>query len=258
MAQIIVIHSFRRGTGKSSVAANLAVLWAAAGRRVGVVDVGLQFPSLPILFGLDQAQMAYTLDDYLLGKRSIEQATQDITAQVDNKFKGRLFLTVRVSRQVELAHVLRSPYDLERLGDGFYALVNDLNLDILLLDTHAGLDEESLIALTFADVLALILRPDQQDYQGTAITIQVVEQLDVPRPHLIVNAVPASFDLQIVERHVSRTYQCPVASVLPHSLEFMTVSNDGIFVLRQPDHPMTQRFKRLADNLVSDTIPQTQ
>ena len=228
MAQIIVIHSFRRGTGKSSIAANLAVLWAAAGRRVGVVDVGLQFPSLPILFGLDQTQITYSLDDYLLGKHSIEQATHNITSQVNNSLKGCIYLTSRISRQLELAGVLRTPYDPERMGDGFYDLANALKLDILLLDTHAGLDEESLIALTFADVLALILRPDQQDYQGTAITVQVVEQLDIPRPYLIVNAVPSSFDLQTVARHVSHTYQCRVASVLPHSLEFTTLSNDGI------------------------------
>ena len=35
MAKIIAIHSFRGGTGKSNITANLAALVALAGHRVG-------------------------------------------------------------------------------------------------------------------------------------------------------------------------------------------------------------------------------
>jgi MinD-like ATPase involved in chromosome partitioning or flagellar assembly len=42
MPQIISIHSYRGGTGKSNITANLAALLAANGRRVGVVDTDIQ------------------------------------------------------------------------------------------------------------------------------------------------------------------------------------------------------------------------
>lgn len=46
MSTIITIHSFRGGTGKTSVAANTAALLAAEGLRVGVVDGNIQAPGL--------------------------------------------------------------------------------------------------------------------------------------------------------------------------------------------------------------------
>lgn len=55
MTRTIVVHSHRGGTGKSSVLANLALLLAAAGQRVGVVDTDLQSPTLDLLFGVAPA-----------------------------------------------------------------------------------------------------------------------------------------------------------------------------------------------------------
>jgi MinD-like ATPase involved in chromosome partitioning or flagellar assembly len=43
MAQVILIHSFRGGTGKSNAAANLAALLAAQGQRVAVIDTDIQY-----------------------------------------------------------------------------------------------------------------------------------------------------------------------------------------------------------------------
>ena len=45
MNSIVTIHSFRRGVGKTSLAANLAVLLALQGRRVALVDRDFQTPS---------------------------------------------------------------------------------------------------------------------------------------------------------------------------------------------------------------------
>lgn len=57
MATIVSIHSFRGGTGKSNIAANLSTLLAAEGRRVGVIDTDIQSPGIHVLFGLDEARM---------------------------------------------------------------------------------------------------------------------------------------------------------------------------------------------------------
>lgn len=48
----ILVLSGKGGVGKSTVAANLAMALALAGRRVGLLDVDLHGPSLPTLFGL--------------------------------------------------------------------------------------------------------------------------------------------------------------------------------------------------------------
>jgi len=50
---IVAVGSGKGGVGKSTVAANLAVALARAGRRVGLVDADIHGPSLPRLMGND-------------------------------------------------------------------------------------------------------------------------------------------------------------------------------------------------------------
>ena len=49
----ILVLSGKGGVGKSTVAANLAISLAAAGRKVGLLDVDLHGPSIPKILGLD-------------------------------------------------------------------------------------------------------------------------------------------------------------------------------------------------------------
>jgi hypothetical protein len=74
----------------------------------------------------------------------------------------------------EIARVLREGCDVSLLNDGFRELIRRLNLDYLFIDTHPGLNEETLLSIAISDVLLIILRPDQQDYQGTAVAEDVV------------------------------------------------------------------------------------
>jgi len=63
MATIVSIHSFRGGTGKSNMTANLATLLAASGRRVAVIDTDIQSPGIHVLFGLAGDVVAASLND---------------------------------------------------------------------------------------------------------------------------------------------------------------------------------------------------
>jgi MinD-like ATPase involved in chromosome partitioning or flagellar assembly len=250
MATIISVHSFRGGTGKSNTTANLAGLLAAQGYAVGVVDTDIQSPGIHVLFGLDEDRIAFALNDYLWGACEIEAAAYDVTANLPVAVPGRVLLIPSSVRPGEIARVLRDGYDPGLLNDGFQRLIETLALDVLLIDTHPGLNEETLLSIAISDALLVILRPDQQDYQGTGVTVEVARKLDVPRMYLLVNKVPASFDSAAVRERVERTYDCPVAAVIPHSDDLMALASATLFALRFPDHPVTYAYRQVAARLL--------
>ena len=251
MAKIISLHSFRRGTGKSNLVANMAALLAAEGQRVGAVDTDLQSPSLHILFGLGEGDIGHSLNDYLRGKCDIEEAAYTMTPRLSAAVKGQIFLIPSNADTNEIARALREGYNVSLLNEGLHQLGQALNLDVLLVDTHAGLSEETLLSIAVSDALGIVMRPDQQDYQGTAITVEVARRLGVPRLVLIVNQSPSFFDLGQVKAQVERAYQCEVIAVLPHCDEMMALASADIFALRYPDHPMTASLKAVADRLAA-------
>jgi MinD-like ATPase involved in chromosome partitioning or flagellar assembly len=251
MSKIISIHSFRGGTGKSNTTANVAALLAAEGRRVGVIDTDIQSPGIHILFGLAGDEIGHSLNDFLWGRCEIGQAAHDVTANLGAAVKGRVFLIPSSIQADEIVNVLREGYDVSKLTNGFRKLIQELDLDVLMIDTHPGLNEETLFSLAISHAMVIIMRPDKQDYEGTGVTVEVARSLDVPRLLLVVNKTPPSFDPAEVKQRVEQTYNCEVAAVLPHSDEMMTLASAGIFVLRYPDHPLTALYKEVAAKLMA-------
>jgi MinD-like ATPase involved in chromosome partitioning or flagellar assembly len=250
MYKIISVHSFRGGTGKSNTTANVATILASQGKRVGVIDTDIQSPGIHVLFGFDEDKMQYSLNDYLWGKCDIAQTAYDLTKSLNTTLAGQIYLIPSSMKAGEIARVVREGYDVGLLNDGFHDLVEQLNLDVLMIDTHPGLNEETLLSIAVSDALAIVMRPDQQDFQGTGVTVEVARKLDVPRMVLVLNKVPPIFNEEEVKLRVEQTYNVPVAAIFPHSDEMMILASEGIFVLRFPDHLISRRFRQLAAALM--------
>lgn len=254
MTKIISIHSFRGGTGKSNVTANLATLIARMGFRVGIVDLDVQSPGVHVLFGLDETKVKYTLNDYLWGRCALEAAAYDVSSVLmkrQNWFanRGKLHLIPSSIKTGDISRILREGYDARLLNDGFRHLTQRLQLDYLFIDTHPGINEETLVSVIISDVLVVILRPDQQDYQGTAVTIDVARKLEVPKMLLVVNkALPASIG-ETLRQHLQGIYQMPVSAMLPVCQEMFQLGSSDIFCMRYPEHPWTQGVSAIALSL---------
>jgi MinD-like ATPase involved in chromosome partitioning or flagellar assembly len=111
-------------------------------------------------------------------------------------------------------------------------------------------NEETLLSIAISDALVIILRPDQQDYQGTSVTVEVARKLDVPHMALIVNKVPQVF-MDTIQSKVEEAYSAKVAAVLPHSDEMMTLAGEGVFAIRYPDHPISKQLAEVARDLLA-------
>jgi len=258
MSRIISVHSFRGGTGKSNTAANLAAIIAGDGKRAGIIDTDIQSPGIHVLFGLDEEKMDRSLNDYLWGKCPIEQAAYDVSPTLKmgtgevTVMSGGMYLIPSSLKAGEIAKVLREGYDVNLLNDGFRELTRKLKLDYLFIDTHPGLNEETLLSITISDVLLIIMRPDQQDYQGTAVTVEVAQKLEVPRLMIVVNKVLPSFDFEALKQKVEKIYDVPVAGVLPESEEMIALGSSGIFCLKFPNHPLTKTLRSIAEQVISE------
>lgn len=249
MAKIISVHSFRGGTGKSNVAANLALVYGQKGYRVGVVDTDIQSPGIHVIFNVDENMFNYSLNDYLWGQCTIDQAACEITRLAPGT-NGAIFLIPSRVNAAEIARVLHDGYDVNLLSQGFSELASDLNLDILIIDTHPGLNEETLLSITLSSTLLVVMRPDYQDYQGTSLTVEVARELEVPQIRILVNKVPASFDKDQIRDMVEETYNCKVAAVLPHCEEMMALASKDVFAIAYPDHPVTAELHGVAEDLI--------
>ncbi|MFE4106232.1 MinD/ParA family ATP-binding protein [Almyronema epifaneia] len=253
MTKVISVHSFRGGTGKSNSTANLAVLIARQGYRVGIIDTDIQSPGIHVLFGFDEDNMQRSLNDYLWGRCPVEAAAYDVSAVLQGISRDRsaIYLIPSSLRAGEIARVLREGYDVGLLNEGFQSLIEALDLDVLLIDTHPGLNEETLLSITISDILLLILRPDHQDFQGTAVTIDIARKLEVPKMLLLVNKVLVSFDFVALKSEIETTYNTPVAGILPLTEEMIRLGSSDIFCLRFPDHPFSQVLATVAQLLMS-------
>lgn len=244
MSKIISIHSFRGGTGKSNTSANLASLIALEGKRVGVVDTDIQSPGIHVLFRLEPEAMHHSLNDYLWGLCDIEEAAHDVSASVGiSGDGGKVFLIPSSIKAGEIARIIREGYDVGLLNDGFQRLIEALALDVLIIDTHPGVGEETLLSIAISDALIIVLRPDQQDYQGTAVTVEIGRKLNVPQMVLLVNKTPEVFDFEEVKARVESTFGAPVVAVVPHSDEMMVLASQGVFVVKNPDHDIAHRYR---------------
>jgi septum site-determining protein MinD len=257
MTKIVSIHSFRGGTGKSNITANLAAQAVLQGKRFAIVDTDIQSPGIHVLFGLDESKMGHTLNEYLRGECGIQAVAHPIGSSgeggtgVKQLIKQSIWLIPSSINGKEISRVIKNGYDVGVLNKGFNSLSKELALDYLFIDTHPGLNEETLLSVAISDVLVIILRPDQQDFQGTAVTVDIARGLDVPNLFLVVNKALTRYDFGEMKKTIENTYKAPVAGILPLTEDMADLGSADIFSLRYTDHPWSKTLREIAATILS-------
>jgi MinD-like ATPase involved in chromosome partitioning or flagellar assembly len=258
MGKIVSIHSFRGGTGKSNTTANLAAQVAMQGKKVGIVDTDIQSPGIHVLFGLNDETMGHTLNEYLRSECKITDVAHNLGARTSSKATGiqklsgkDIFLFPSSIKGSEISRFLKEGYDPNILNDGLQDMIEELNLDFLFIDTHPGLNEETLLSISISDVLILILRPDQQDFQGTAVTVDIAKLLLVPHMYLLMNKALPKYDFDGMKRDAEAAFETTVAAVLPFNEEMVDLGSSDIFSLAFPTHDWSKGIQQVAETLLN-------
>jgi MinD-like ATPase involved in chromosome partitioning or flagellar assembly len=248
MATIVAIHSYSGGTGRSTLAANLANLLACQGKRVGVLDASLQSPGMSISYGLSYDQISYTFNDYLRGRCKAKDIAYDIHNILQDELQGdgKVYIFPASTRSEDIASVLTEGYDVDLLQESFYALDDALDLDILFVDVQSGVNEEIMNIISILDHLLLLFCPDPQDLMGTAMMVDLAKNLEVLNILLVANKVLPEEDIDALQQEVKTICHSSIAHILPFSLDMMRTGNESSFCLENPNHPLTLAFQQVA------------
>jgi chromosome partitioning protein len=179
LTSCIAFHSYKGGTGKTTIAANLAALLAKKGYRVFLLDLDVYAPSLQAYFGKKPNRW---INDFLNGTADVGEVVMDITPAVEeinnnSKIAGKLWVGFCSSRKEEI-------YKLEGSSGGgkqdsskiqllrrFILLREQLislhDADYIIIDTSPGIRYWSINALAVADTLFLTLKMGDLDIDGT-------------------------------------------------------------------------------------------
>jgi septum site-determining protein MinD len=253
MVKIVSLLSYRGGTGKSNLAANLAWLAARDGAKVAVLDTDLQSPGVHIVLQADMARVVFTLSDFVAKRCQIEEAAVDLTNDLEVGANGGRLWLLPSSMSVEaITRVIAEGYDATHLNREMARLVESLGIDLLLIDSHPGLNRETLLTAAVSDVLLVLVRPDAQDFQGTAVIAQVARKLQVPKTLLVATKVLDGVDPVAFSARLEEAFGSKVAASIPLLPGIARMGSDGVFSRVQPDHPVVGTLQKLVQELLAD------
>jgi MinD-like ATPase involved in chromosome partitioning or flagellar assembly len=215
------------------------------------MDMDLEGPGLHVIFGVDPNKVQYTLNDVLLDKVQPGQAAISMNGSLGLNDTGELYFTPASVNVTQMLQTLRTGFELESFSSAISKLQNQFKLDYLLIDTHPGLENDTLLAMSACDHLLIVSRIDQQDIFGTGVLVQIAENLGKPT-HLVLNMIPASLkssDASRLAKHLGAQFRVSVAAWLPFSEEVQSLLSRSVFILTAPKQSMAIKFQELAKQL---------
>lgn len=178
-AASICVASGKGGTGKSVVTASLAHLLATRGRTL-IVDADMGVGNAHILQDV-KPQRSFV--DVVAGSCEVEETVTPCADRLDLLSAGS-----GVSRMAGL-----SPYELHLIAGGLAGL--ELGYDFVLVDSAAGISEQTLFFAAACDLVLIVTTPDPTAMTDAYAFIKVLGgKRPELVPRLLVNRVDESAD----------------------------------------------------------------
>lgn len=243
--RVIAVTSGKGGVGKTNLTVNLGIALAQRGQRVGLLDADFGLSNIDVLLGIVPR---YTLADALFGGRTLR----------DIGMAGPCGIRVYPggSGLREMADLSRER--LQRLIAEFGRL--DDEVDMLLVDTAAGIGEAVLAILQKAPEVILVTTPEPTAVTDAyAVAKRLSDRRRGDRIHLVVNMVRHRTDARRVHENMSavlaRFVENPVRLSLLGELPFdpevsRSVVRQVPYLISHPGTALAQHIRSIADRLL--------
>src|SRR5213594_913212 len=252
MTKVIAIHSFKGGTGKTTLSANLATT-LAANHRVGVMDLDLSGPGLHVIFGLKKGDVKATLTDIFLGDAS----PNDVIIDLSTKYgltKGGLYFCPASNKVEDMLRLLKSGLEVSVFQDTLLKVGELYKLDYIIVDTHPGVENDTVLAMGCCDALVLVSRVDQQDLFGTAVMVLLAETFGKPT-FLTLNMVPPGVRLKDavkVGKELAVLFRSRFLQAFDFQIDVINNLSRSVFVIDNPDSAFAHKVNEAVELLTKE------
>jgi len=175
----IAFHSYKGGTGKTTIAANLAAKLANEGHNVTLLDLDVYAPSLHVYFDYYPEKW---LNDLLGGSANLSEVMIDMTTTINkpapnsDKKEGKLWIGFSNPQKEEIYKMeggignRQKNEKIEFLRKFIQVrgeIIDKYDCDYIIVDTSPGVRYWSINSLALADAIFLTLKFGDLDIEGT-------------------------------------------------------------------------------------------
>jgi len=254
MGKSLAFHSYKGGTGKTSLVVNLGALFAKQGANVCLLDYDFRAPSLNVLF---KAKPKFWLNDYLEEKCGIIDTIVDESDRLN--LRGKLW----VGFANPLLEALKDIMSKDRKWE-VKALTKTLackkeifekkKVDYLLFDTSPGAQYSSINALAGADLISLVMKADEFDLEGTKELSKGVYEALGRKSGIVLNKIPieqiaAGGGAEKFGKQIESDMGLPLVGMIPCMCELMAYGGKIIYTIEKPEHTFTKSLSEIGETL---------
>lgn len=228
--RVICVTSGKGGVGKTNVVVNLAYALSGLGKRVLVLDADLNLANVDVLLGLTPR---HNLHHVFIGEKTLKEILV--------KGPGNIFILPASSGVLELADLTEEQKlyflsEMSELGEG---------IDVLLIDTAAGINKNIVYFALAAEERIIVLTPEPTSLTDAYALIKVLSNRhDVKKFRILVNSAHSEKEALAVFRQLALVADRFLAAL---SLDYLG------YIPSDPKLPRAVRTQRL----VSEIYPQS-
>jgi MinD-like ATPase involved in chromosome partitioning or flagellar assembly len=278
MTHCIAIHSYKGGTGKTTIAANSAALLVKMGKRVAILDLDVYAPSLHNYFKINPKKW---INDFLDNNADINEAIVDLTDTHLRQLKevshseGRLFTGFsNPSRDAIFKFEMGNGTDywkkqFRKLVFLREQIITKLDTDFIIIDTSPGIRHWSINALSIADKLILTMKMDDLDIEGTKKLLFEIYTTFVrfgAISYILLNRVSGycipgatidsdtekSQDHRIVLEELHKETGANSLTPLPCYCDIQFSPREFLTVINNPNHPFSLKLKKIISEMTNN------
>jgi ATP-binding protein involved in chromosome partitioning len=240
---IVAVSSGKGGVGKSTVAVNLAVSLALDGARVGLMDMDVYGPNVPLMLGCAEARPEV-----------------DGNKLVPIEAYGVKLMSMAVLQPGDKPMIVRGPI-LHGLVKQFLTDVKWGELDYLIVDMPPGTGDVqlSLAQLVPVQGAVLVTTPQEVAVMDVRRALRMFETVAVPVLGVVENmsyfiAPDTGVRYNIFGegggQKLAEQYGVPFLGAVPLGLEVREGGDKGVpVVVSQPESPQADAFRKVAEEV---------